>query len=94
MYDSYLFEDSVEKEDQLVDIIVDIVQEILEQIQADPDVFDHQYLYDIHGAKYSYGQPIFFTEQEEVTFGNFYDPMTYYLESTLNYKYFYLRDNI
>ena len=36
MYDSYPFEDSVEKEVQLVDIIDDTVQKILEQIQADP----------------------------------------------------------
>ena len=90
MYDSYPFEDSVEKEDQLVDIIVDTIQEILEQIQTDPNVFDRQCLYDIHGTKYSYGQPIFFTEQEEVTFGNFYDPVENYLESTLNYKSFIL----
>ena len=39
MYDSYPFEDNVEKEVQLVDIIDDIVQKIREQIQADPDVF-------------------------------------------------------
>jgi len=32
MYDSYPFEDSVEKEVQLVDIIDDTVQKILEQI--------------------------------------------------------------
>ena len=71
MYHSYPFEDSVEKEVHLVDIIDDTVQKILEQIQADPDVFYHQCLLDIHGTKYSYGQPIFFIEQEEVTFGSF-----------------------
>ena len=32
MYDSYPFEDSVEKEEHIVDIILDTVQEILEQI--------------------------------------------------------------
>ena len=94
MYDSYPFEDSVEKEVHLVEIIDDTVQKIPQQIQADPDVFYRQCLVDIHRTKHSYGHPIFFIEQEEVTFGNFYDPMTYYLESTLNYKYFYLRDNI
>ena len=62
MHDSYSFEDSVEKEVQLVDIIDDTVQKTLEQIQADPDVFYHQCLLDIHGKKYSYGQPIFFIE--------------------------------
>ena len=86
MYNSYPFEDSVEKEVQLVDIIDDTVQEISEQIQANPDVFYYQFLLDIHGTKYSYGQPIFFIEHEEVTFGNFYDPVADYLESTLNYK--------
>ena len=33
--------------------------------------FYRQCLLDIHGTKYSYGQPIFFIEQEKVTFGNF-----------------------
>ena len=42
---------------------------------------------DIHGTKYSYGQPIFFIEHEELTFGKFYDPMADYLESILSYKY-------
>ena len=60
MYDSYPFGDSVEKEVQLIDIINDTVQKILEQIQADLDVFYCQCLLDIHGTKYSYGQPIFF----------------------------------
>ena len=54
MYDSYPFEDSVEKEVQLVDIIDDTVQKILEQIQDYPDVFYRQFLLDIHGTKYSY----------------------------------------
>ena len=86
MYDSYPFEDNVEKEVQLVDIIDDIVQKIPKQIQADLDVFYCQSLLDIHGTIYSYGQPIFFIEQEEVNFGIFYDPLANYLESTLNYK--------
>ena len=90
MYDSYPFEDSVEKEVQLVDIINDIVQEFPEQIQADLDVFCRQCLVDIQGTKHSYGQPIFFIEQEDVRFGNFYDPVANYLESTLNYKSFIL----
>ena len=85
MYVSYPFEDSVEKEVHLVDIIDDIVQEIPQQIQADPDVFYRQYLVDIQGTKHSYGQPIFFIEQEKVTFGNFYD-LANYLESILSYK--------
>ena len=55
MHDSYPFEDSVEKEVQLVAIIDDTVQEILDLIQANPDVFYCQYLLDIHGTKYSYG---------------------------------------
>ena len=90
MHDSYPFEDSVEKEVQSVDIIDDTIQKIMKKIQADPDVFFWQCLLDIHGTKYSYGQPIFFIEHEEVTFGNFYDPVADYLESTLNYKYFIL----
>ena len=61
-------------------------KKIPEQIQADPDVFYCQCLLDIHGTKYSYGQPIFFIEQEEVTFRNFYDLVANYLESTLNHK--------
>ena len=77
MHDSYPFEDSVEKEVHLVDIIDDIVQKIPEQIQADPDVFYCQCLVDIHRTKHSYGQPIFFIEYEEVNFGNFYDPVAY-----------------
>ena len=71
MHDSYPFEDSVEKEVQIVDIIDDTIQKNPEQFQADPDVFYHQCLLDIHGTKYSYGQPIFFIEREEVTFDNF-----------------------
>ena len=55
MYDSYSFEDSVEKEVQIVDIIDDTIQKIPEKIQADPDVFFRQCLLDIHGTKYSYG---------------------------------------
>ena len=86
MYDSYPFEDIVEKEVQSVDIIDDTIQKILEKIQADPDVFFCQCLLDIHGTKYSYRQPIFFIEQEEVTYGNFYDPVADYLESILSYK--------
>ena len=78
MHDSYPFKDSVEKEVQLVDIIDDTIQKIPEQVQADPDVFYHQCLFDIHGTKYSYGQPIFFIEQEKVTFGNFYDQVADY----------------
>ena len=62
MHDSHSFEDSVEKEVQTVDIINDTIQKILEKIQADPNVFFHQFLLDIHGTKYSYGQPIFFIE--------------------------------
>ena len=62
-------------------------KKLREKIQADPDVFYRQCLLDIHGTKYSYGQPIFFIEQEEVTSGNFSDPVANYLESTLNYKY-------
>ena len=58
----------------------------MEKIQADPDVFFRQCLLDIHGTKYSYGQPICFIEQEEVTYGNFYDPVADYLESILSYK--------
>ena len=87
MHDSYPFEDSVEKEVQSVDIIGDTIQKFTEQIQADPDVFYHQCLIDIHGTKYCYGQPVFFIEQEEVTYGNFYDPVADYLESILSYKY-------
>ena len=49
-----------------------------------------QCLLDIHGTKYSYGQPSFFIEQEEVIFGNFYDPAADYLESKRIYKYFIL----
>ena len=86
MYDSYPFEDSVEKEVQLVNIIDDTVQKIPEKIQVDPDVFDRQCLDDIHGTKYSYGQSFFFIEHEDVTFGNFYDLVADYFESTLNYK--------
>ena len=86
MYDSYSFEDSVEKGVQLVDIIDDTIQKIMEKIQADPDVFFRQCLLDIHGTKYSYGQPIFFIEQEKVTLGNFYDLVADYLESILSYK--------
>ena len=71
MYDSYPFEDSVEKEVHLVDIIDDTTQKHPKQIQADPDVFYCQCLLDIHGTKYSLRQPIFFIEHEEVTFGNF-----------------------
>ena len=82
MYDSYPFEDSVEKEVQLIDIINDIIQKNMEQIQADPDVFYHQCLIDIHGTKYSFGQ----LEQEEVTCGSFYDPVADYLESIPGYK--------
>ena len=85
MHDSHSFEDSVEKEVQLVDIIDDTVQKIPEQIQTDPNVFYRQCLLDIHGTQYSYGQTIFFIEQEEVTFRNFYDLVADYLESTLNY---------
>ena len=62
IHDSYSFKDSVEKEVQLVDIIDDTVQKILEQIQADPNVFYRQCLLDIHGTRYSYGQPRFFIE--------------------------------
>jgi len=79
---SHSFEDSVEKEVQSVDIVDDTIQNFTEQIQADPDVFYHQCLIDIHGTKYSYGQP----EQEEVTHGNFYDPIADYLESIPSYK--------
>ena len=86
MHDSHSFEDSVEKEVQLVNIIDDTIQKIPKQIQVDPDLFYCQCLLDIHGTKYSYGQPIFFIEHEEATFGNFYDPMADYLESILNYK--------
>ena len=86
MHDSHSFEDSGEKEVQLINIINDTIQKNPEQIQADPVVIYHQCLLDIHKTKYSYGQPIFFIEQEEVTFGNFYDPMADYLESILSYK--------
>ena len=86
MPDSHLFEDSVEKEVQSVDIIGDTIQKFTEQIQADPDVFHHQCLIDIHGTKYSYGQLVFFIELEEVTYGNFYDPVADYLESIPSYK--------
>ena len=41
---------------------------------------------DIHGTIYSYGQLVFFIEQEEVTYGNFYDPVANYLESIPSYK--------
>ena len=60
MYDSYPFEDSVEKEFQLVDIIDDTVQKIPEQIQVELDVLYCQCLINIHEAKHSYGKPIFF----------------------------------
>ena len=70
----------------LIGIIDDTVQKIPEQIQVDPDVLYCQCLIDIHETKHSYGHPIFFIEHEEVTFGNFYDPVADYLESTLNYK--------
>ena len=86
MYDSYSFEDSVEKGVQLVDIIDDTVQKILKQIQVDLDVLYCQCLIDIHETKHSYGQPIFFIEHEEVTFGNFYDLVADYLESILSYR--------
>ena len=86
IHDSHSFKDSVEKEVQSVEIIDDTIQKIMEKIQADPDVFFRQCLLDIHGTKYSYGQPIFFIEHEEVIFGNFYDPVVYYLESILSYK--------
>ena len=90
MYDSYPFKDSVEKEVQLVDIMDDTVQKIPEQIQADPNVFYCQFLLDIHGTKYSYGQPILFIELKDVTYGYFYDLVPNYLDSTLNYKSFIL----
>ena len=83
---SHLFEDSVEKEVQSVDIIGDTIQKFTEQIQDDPDVFYCQCLIDIHGKKYSYGQLVFFIEQEEVTYGSFYDPIADYLESIPGYK--------
>ena len=86
MHDSHSFEDSGEKEVQSVDIIDDTIQKNPEQIQVEPDVFYRQSLLDIHGTKYSYGQPIFFIEHEEVTYGNFYDPVADYLESILSYK--------
>ena len=86
MHDSYPFEDSVEKEVQIVDIIDDTIQKNSEEIQANLDVFFRQCLLDIHGTKYSYGQPIFLIEQEEVTFGNFYDLVADYLESILSYN--------
>ena len=60
MPDSHLFEDSVEKEVPSVDIIGDTIKKFTEQIQADPDAFYRQCLIDIHGTKYSYGQPVFF----------------------------------
>ena len=82
MPNSHLFEDSVENEVQLIDIINDTIQKNPEQIQTDPDVFYHQCLIDIHGTKYSYGQQ----EQEEVTHGNFNDPIADYLESIPGYK--------
>ena len=41
---------------------------------------------DIQGTKYSYGQPVFFIEQEEVTYGIFYDLVADYLESIPGYK--------
>ena len=59
---SYSFEDSVEKEVQSVDIIGDTIQKFTEQIQADLDVFYHQFLIDIHRTKYSYRQLVFFIE--------------------------------
>ena len=62
MPDSHLFEDSVEKDVQSVDIIGDTIQKFTEQIQADPNVFYRQCLIDIHGTKYSYGQLVFFIE--------------------------------
>ena len=68
-------------------LLMMLYKKSLEKIQADLDVFYHQCLLDIHGTKYSYGQPIFFIEQEEVTFGNFYDPVADYLESILSYKF-------
>ena len=86
MHDSLSFKGNVEKEVQSVDIIDDTIQKIMEKIQADPDVFFRQCLLDIHGTKYSYGQPIFFIEQEEVTYGIFYDLVADYLESIPGYK--------
>ena len=56
MHDSHSFEDSVEKEVQSVDIIEDTIQKFMEKIYVDPDVFFRQFLLDIHGTKYSYGQ--------------------------------------
>ena len=86
IYDSHSFEDSGEKQVHLIDIINDTVQKDPEQIQADPDIFYRQCLIDIHGTKYSYGQHVFFIEQEEVTHGNFYDLVADYLESIPGYK--------
>ena len=77
----------MEKEVQSVNIIDDTIQKTMEKIQADPDVFFRQCLLDIHGTKYSYGHLVFFIEQEEVTYGNFYDPVADYLESIPAYKY-------
>ena len=86
MHDSHSFQDSVEKGVQLIDIVDDTIQKIMEKIQADPDVLFRQRLIDIHGTKYSYGQLVFFIEQEEVTCGSFYDPLAYYLYSIPCYK--------
>ena len=63
MHDSHSFEDSVEKEVQLIDIINDTIQKNPEQIQADLDVLYRQCLIEIHGTKYSYEQHVFFIEQ-------------------------------
>ena len=71
MYDSYPFEDSVEKEVQLIDIIDDTIQKNMEQIQADPNFFCRQCLLDIHGTKYSYAQPIFFHRTRKCNFWKF-----------------------
>ena len=76
----------MEKEVQSVDIIGDTIQKFTEQIQADPDAFYRQCLIDIHGTKYSYGQLVFFIEQEEVPCESFYDPVADYLESIPDYK--------
>ena len=86
MPNSHSFEANVEKEVQGVDIVDDTIQKIMKKIQADPNVLYRQCLIDIHGTKYSYGQPIFFIEQEDVTYENFYDPVADYLESILGYK--------
>ena len=80
--DNHLFEDSVEKEVQSVDIVDYTIQKIMEKIQADSDVFYRQRLIDIHGTKYSFGQP----EQEELIYGSFYDPIADCLKSIPGYK--------